>query len=209
MGLLGTVLVDGGPGIPRQLRFLGRAARRPLVFLRSLSVRRWSERTVILLVMQSRDNSLRVGLAKRRVGHGFRLASRRGAGEPNPTFLPLANRVARETARLLGGYPGSSLNEVLLDVPTTAHILGGAAIGAGPAEGVVDPYLRVHGCPGLHVLDGAAVSANPGANPALTIAAQAERALALWPNRGDEDPRPRLGGPYEPLEPVPARAPAF
>src|SRR5947208_5097466 len=73
----------------------------------------------------------------------------------------------------------------------TAHILGGACVGT-----VVDRYHRVVDAPGLHVVDGAAVRANLGVNPSLTIAAQAERACALWPNVGDEDPRPPLGAPY-------------
>jgi cholesterol oxidase len=94
------------------------------------------------------------------------------------------------------GVPGSSLNEVLLDVPTTAHVLGGACIGASPDTGVVDPYHRVYGHPGLHVVDGAAVSANLGVNPSLTIAAQAERALSLWPAKAEQDTRPPLGSAY-------------
>ena len=84
----------------------------------------------------------------------------------------------------------------------TAHILGGAVIGATPADGVIDPYHRVYGHPGLHVVDGAAVSANLGVNPSLTITAQAERAMAFWPNKGEADPRPPLGEPYRRLDPV-------
>lgn len=184
MGLLGTVLVDGGGRVPRQLRFLWTAARRPLVFLLSLSVRRWSERTIILLVMQARDNSLRVRLRR------GRLTSTQGHGEPNPSFIPVANQAARIAAELIGGEPGSALNEVLLDVPTTAHILGGACVGDSPETGVIDRWHRVHGHPGLHVADGSAVGGNLGVNPALTITAMAERAFAGWPNRGGPDPRP-------------------
>ena len=93
-------------------------------------------------------------------------------------------------------------------MPMTAHILGGAAIGATAEDGVVDAYHRVFGHPGLHVVDGAAVTANLGVNPSLTIAAQAERAMAFWPNRGEEDPRPPLGDPYARVDPVPPRSPA-
>ena len=92
--------------------------------------------------------------------------------------------------------PGSGLNEVLLNRPFTAHILGGAPIGASPADGVIDAWHRVWTEPGLHVVDGAAISANLGANPALTIAAQAERALSFWPRRGEADSRPALGSSY-------------
>ncbi len=195
MGLLATVLVDGGGRVPRPLRYLREVVRHPLVFLRGLSVRRWSERTVILLVMQTRPSALRVALRR------HRLTSERG-DEPVPSFIPIANEAARIAADVIGGDPGSALNEVLLDVPITAHLIGGACIGATPAEGVVDPYHRVFGHPGLHVLDGASVSANLGANPSLTITAQAERALSLWPVKGRADRRPPLGAPYVRLDPT-------
>lgn len=199
MGLLGTVLTDGGGQIPRQLRFLGNVVRHPVEFLRSLSVRRWSERTVILLVMQSYDNSLRV--FRKKGWLGTRLSSAPSTGKPHPSYIPIANEAARVAARAMDGQPGSALNEVLLDVPTTAHILGGACIGASPYTGVVDPYHRVYGCDGLHVIDGAAIGANLGVNPSLTITAMAERALAMWPNNGETDERPATGG-YTPVAPV-------
>jgi cholesterol oxidase len=87
-------------------------------------------------------------------------------------------------------------------------VLGGVPVGASADDGVVDPYGRVHGCEGLHVVDGSTVSANLGANPVLTILALAERAFSLWPNRGDADPRPALGGAYAVVEPVAPARPA-
>jgi cholesterol oxidase len=130
-----------------------------------------------------------------------------GHGAPNPTWIPVGNRAARLLADELGAEARGSVSEVF-DNPITAHILGGAVIGASPAEGVVDPYHRVYGYDGLHVMDGAAVSANLGVNPSLTIAAQAERAVSFWPNKGGADPRPPLGQAYAPVAPVPPRAPA-
>jgi cholesterol oxidase len=205
MGLLSTVLVGDGGRLPRPVRFAAETVRHPLVFLRSLSVYRWSERTVILLVMQSRRNSLRLRLKRGVVGN--HLSSSRGKGEPDPTYVAVANRAARIAAEAIGGDPGSTLNEVLLGIPVTAHILGGACIGASAETGVIDPYHRVFGHPGLYVVDGSAISANLGANPSLTITAQAERAMAYWPNKGDLDPRPPIGR-YERIEPVPAAQPA-
>ena len=158
MGLLSTVLVDGGGGVPRWVRFGTAIIRHPLQFLRSLSVRRWSERSVILLVMQSVDNSLRVFRKKGPLG--TRLTSSHDTGKPSPRYLPVANEAARAAADHMEGFPRSSLNEVILDVPMTAHILGGACIGASAAYGVIDPYHRVFGHEGLHVMDGAAVPAN-------------------------------------------------
>jgi len=201
MGMFSTILVDGGGTTPRPVRWLRDAGRDPVAFLRAHRVHGWAERTVILLVMQARDNSIHL------TWNGRRLHSQPGHGEPAPTWLPEANEAARIAADVMGGLPGSGLNEVLLNRPFTAHILGGAAIGATAADGVVDAWHRVWSAPGLHVVDGAAVCANLGANPSLTIAAQAERALAYWPNRGGPDPRPPLGSQYAPVEPVRALAP--
>ena len=194
MGLLATILVDGGGRIPRQLRFIGQVLRHPIAFLRSLSVRRWSERSVILLVMQSLDNRIRLTLKKGWLG--TRLRSHQDEDTPNPTYIPVANEAARTAAEAMDGFPGSAINEVLLDVPTTAHIIGGAPIGLEPKSGVIDPYHRVFGYEGLHVADGSAVPANLGVNPALTITAMAERAMAYWPVNGSPDSRPTQGESY-------------
>ena len=206
MGLLATILVDGGGRVPRQLRFLGKALRHPVAFLRSLSVRRWAERSVILLVMQSLDNKIRVSLKNGFLGP--RLTSTRHSDAPNPSYIPVANEAARVAARSMGGFPGSSLNEALLDVPTTAHIIGGAPIGADRTSGVIDAYHRVYGYEGLHIADGSAIPANLGVNPALTVTAMTERAMSYWPNKGDTDPRPDPGSAYQTLAPVPPERPA-
>ena len=184
MGLFSTVLVDGGGRTPRWLRWVGQIARHPLHALLSAIPYRWAERTVILLVMQARDNSLRVVLRRNRL---------RTTGASTPTWIPEANEAARLAAETMDGIPGSGLNEVLLNRPFTAHILGGAPISATPEHGVLDPWQRVWTEPGLHVVDGSAVTANLGVNPSLTIAAQAERAMSFWPRRGEPDPRPPLG----------------
>ncbi len=200
MGLLTTALADGDRG-PRPLVWLREVARHPVLLLRNLSMRRWSEQTIIALVMQTRDNSITVTRGRR-----GGLTSKPGHGEPNPRWIPQGHEVVRRLAARIGGFPGGGWNDVF-DVPMTAHILGGAVIGDSPEAGVVDPYHRVFGHEGLHVVDGSAISANLGVNPSLTITAQAERAMALWPNRGEPDPRPPLGAAYEPVEAVPPRAP--
>ncbi|TFV52637.1 GMC family oxidoreductase [Blastococcus sp. TF02A_35] len=204
IGLLQTVLVDGGGRVPRWLRALGVIARDPAAFVRLLSVRGWSERTVIALVMQSRDNSIVVSGRRSRLGR--RLTSRPGPGEPSPTWIPGGHEAVRRIAAKIGGDPGGAMTE-LVNIPMTAHFLGGCPIGATAEAGVVDPYHRVHGYPGLSVVDGSAVSANLGVNPSLTITAQAERAMALWPNKGERDPRPAAGEPYVRVAPVPPRSP--
>jgi cholesterol oxidase len=204
MGLMQTVLTDGGA--LRPVRWLGALVRHPLRAARVFWLRRWAEQTIVVLVMQAVDNSLQV--LWRRAWYGRRrLTSRQGHGEPNPAWIPAGNRATRLLAEEIGGDPGGSITESL-NIPVTAHILGGAPIGADVTSGVVDGYHRVFGHEGLHVLDGAAVSANLGVNPALTITAQAERAVAMWPNRGEADARPALGTPYVPVAPVAPNRPA-
>ncbi|MEX2292629.1 MAG: GMC family oxidoreductase [Acidimicrobiales bacterium] len=203
MGLLTTALADGG-GRSRPLAWLAEVVRHPVMLLRNLSMRHWSEQTIIALVMQTRDNSItcftKAGL------FGRRLTSRQGHGEPNPTWIPSGHDAVRRIAKRIRGFPGGGWNDVF-NVPMTAHFLGGAPIGDSPATGVIDPYHRAYGHPGVHIVDGSAVSANLGVNPSLTITAQAERAMALWPNKGDADLRPSLGEPYQRVAPVAPRSP--
>jgi len=206
MGLLSTWMTDGGPGAPRWLKWLGQALRHPLLTMRMFWLRGWSERTIIVLVMQSIDNSLSVR-RKRGLLRGERLVTKPGHGEPNPTWIPVGNEVTKKLAERIDGWPGGSVGEIL-DIPMTAHIIGGCPIGDSAATGVVDPWQRLYGYEGLHVTDGAAVSANLGVNPSLTITAQAERAMAFWPNKGEPDPRPPLGSSYQPVMPVEPRTPA-
>lgn len=199
MGFLAVMQVDGGGKVPRWLKFAGQAARHPGLFVRSASKRRWSERTVIALVMQATDNSIRVW--RKRGLLGPRLSSTQGHGAPNPTYIPEGNAAVRAMARRLEqitgerAWPGSSIGEIL-DIPLTAHFIGGAVISDSPERGAIDPYQRVWNYPGLHVVDGAAISANLGVNPSLTITAQAERAISLWPVHGEQDARPEQGEPY-------------
>jgi len=165
----------------------------------------WSERTVIALVMQARDNSITT-YTKRRLLGGRKMTTKQGTGEPNPTYIPEAHRAVTEMADYMGGVPGGIVTEPV-GIPMTAHFLGGCAIGETPETGVIDPYQRLFGHPGLHVIDGSAITANLGVNPSLTITAQAERAVAMWPNKGELDPRPALGQPYRRIEPVAPKNP--
>jgi cholesterol oxidase len=193
MGMLGTVMTDGVDGVPRWKVWAKELAANPKIAARSLSVRRWSEKGAIALVMQSVDNSLTVRGVKGRLG--FRLTSKQGDGEPNPTWIPAGNDASRRIAEKIDGFPMGQLGD-LIDAPMTAHFVGGCCIGADPESGVIDGYHRVFGHDGLHIVDGSAVSANLGVNPSLTITAQAERAMALWPNKGEPDLRPSLGSAY-------------
>jgi cholesterol oxidase len=206
MGLLAVLQAPGAGRGPRWLRFLGTCVRHPVLLARSLSKRRWSERTIIGLVMQSLDNSLTVSAKKVRRGKA-KLTSRQGHGAPNPGWIPAAEEAARLLAREINGFPGSSIGEIF-DIPLTAHFIGGCPIGDSPDIGVIDPYHRLYGHPGISVVDGSAISANLGVNPSLTITAQAERAMSLWPNKGEADPRPAQSEPYRSIPPVKPIRPA-
>ncbi|MFI0965301.1 GMC family oxidoreductase N-terminal domain-containing protein [Streptomyces sp. NPDC021080] len=197
MGGMSILQVPYAEGSSRVAGWFVNAARHPLLVLRSLSNRRWSERTIIGLVMQSLDNSLTTYLKPKGAGKGL-LTARQGHGAPNPKQIEAASRAASVLAEEINGFPGSNVGE-LMGTPLTAHFLGGCPIGAGAEEGVIDPYHRLYGHPGISVVDGAAVSANLGVNPSLTITAQAERAMSFWPNKGEADPRPAPGASYERL----------
>jgi cholesterol oxidase len=199
MGMLMTLMTDGGGRWPRWLKFLGLAAKNPAALLRVLTVKNWSERTVIALVMQNLDNSITT-FTKRGV-RGRHLSSKQGHGEPNPTWIPVGNETTRRIADRIGGASAGTWGE-LFNIPLTAHFLGGCAIGSDPEHGVIDAYHRVYGYPTLSVVDGAAVSANLGVNPSLTITAQAERAAAMWPNKGEVDQRAEQGQGYRRIQPV-------
>ncbi len=206
MAFLQTALADGDAPGPRWRTWAREMWRQRRDLVDLYDMRHWSERSVIALVMQSRDNSITTYTKRSRATGRRVLTSRQGHGEPNPTWIPVGHRAVRAMARIIGGWPGGTIGEPF-HRPLTAHFLGGCVIGADAESGVVDGWQRVFGHDGLHVVDGAAVSANLGVNPSLTITAQAERAMAFWPNKGEPDPRPAIGGAYAPLDPVAPRSP--
>ncbi|MGW4981327.1 GMC family oxidoreductase N-terminal domain-containing protein [Streptomyces mirabilis] len=214
MGLLQTVATDGSLPVPRWLQMVRTIMREPL---RSMTLLfngyRWSERSMLLLVMQSLDNSITTYTTRGLFGRR-RFTSKQGHGAPNPTFIHAGHEANLRAAEHIGGIAGGSWGEIF-NRPMTAHFFGGAPIGTSAQDGVIDPYHRVFNYPGLSVVDGTALTANLGVNPSLTITAQAERAFALWPNKGEPDPRPAPSHPYRRLAPVapahpavPATAPA-
>lgn len=205
MSLLQTVLTDGGGSTPRWRTWLKELWREKANVRSLYDMRHWSERTIIVLVMQALDNSITTSIKKTPLG--WRMTSTQGHGEPNPTWIPVANEAVRRIARKLGGTAGGSIGEPF-NMPMTAHFIGGATIAESAEGGVVDPYHRVFGHPGLHITDGSTISANLGVNPSLTITAQAERAMSMWPNKGEPDTRPALGAGYQRVQPVAPKSPA-
>ncbi len=204
MGLLQTAMTDGSSVAARRKQWLRTLIRKPSLIATIMNVKRWSERTVIALVMQDVDSAIRV--KSKRFFFGWRLTSENDAQRPNATYIPAANETARRIAKRYGGIAGGHIGD-LVNAPFTAHFVGGCVIGKNPEEGVIDPYHRVWNYPTLHVIDGSTITANLGVNPSLTITAQAERAISLWPNNGDADLRPLQGAPYLRINPILPRHP--
>jgi cholesterol oxidase len=186
MSRLFTPATGPGTRVTRPLKWIGAMLRHPLRALRLLWPFGWSRRTVILLVMQTTDAAMRFVAKRRLLSRGIKLRTEQDPQRPNPTYLPAAAEVAEWFAVRTGGTAQSSITESALNIPTTAHILGGAVIGADPEHGVVDAANRVFGYENLMVCDGAAIPANPGVNPSLTITAMAEHAMAQVPAKEDE-----------------------
>lgn len=204
MGLLQTLMTDGSGAKERRNLWIRSAIKNPALLLKIFDVRRWSQRTVIALVMQNVDSSIKVS-SKKGI-FGWRLTSKNDSDKPNATYIPAANEVARRIADRYGGIAGGHVGD-LISAPFTAHFVGGCVIGKNESEGVIDPYHRVWNYPSLHIVDGSALTANLGVNPSLTITAQAERAFSLWPNKGDLDPRPAQKSQYQRIEAVAPKKP--
>jgi len=192
MGMLQTMNTDGDTKWPRWVEFLRQLATNPKAVKLVLDLRGWSERTMINLVMQARDNSLTTSLKK--LGPLRLLTSRQGEGEPNPSWIPEGNEATRRGAAHFDKAVAGGVWPEVFNIPLTAHFLGGCTISDTPETGVVDPYHRVWNYPSMFITDGSSITANPGVNPSLSISANAERAAALWPNKGEADPRPAQSG---------------
>ncbi len=213
MGLLQTIMTTPEIGKKRWAVWIREMIKNPRDVASYLNVKSWSERSVISLVMQTVDNSLTLKGKRNRFGR-WSLGTVTSESAPAPTYIPVAQEVVERVAKIIDGRPGGSVFESF-DMALTAHFVGGAVIGSDASSGVIDGYHRVYGHPRLHVVDGSAITANLGVNPALTITAQAERAMSLWPNKGEADTRPALGSQYKKVSPiapkipyVPAHAPA-
>jgi len=184
MALLFTLLTGTGSRVTRPLLWLGNILRHPVTFLRTLWPVGWSQRTVIFLVMQSLDNAISFRFRRGLFG-GVSLTTEQDPEKPNPTFIEAGNRAAQWVAERTGGYGQSMVLEAVANIPTTAHILGGAVIGRDSSTGVVDGSGRLFGYQNFLVCDGSTVPANPGVNPSLTIAAMTEYAMSRQEARNE------------------------
>jgi cholesterol oxidase len=189
MSRLNTLLTGDGTRATRPLKLLGQIVRHPKRFAQVVRPKNWSRRTIIILVMQTLDNAIALR-PKQGPFKTLWLSTEQDPERPIPTFIPVANQAAEWFAKRTGGIAQSSFTEAALNIPTTAHILGGAVIGADPEHGVVDAHQHVFGYENLLVCDGSAVPANVGVNPSLTITALAEHAMSHVPPVGMADIEP-------------------
>jgi len=184
MSLLSTIMVPGGPPWPRWLRFIGTAIRHPVSFLRLLNPFGWSRRSGILLVMQSLPNHMSL-ILKRRWYWPFskRLTSQWSSPDRVPKYIPVADEVARRLADKMHGDASASIPEVVFNLSTTAHILGGCPMGRNASEGVIDKFGRLFGYENFYVADGSAIPANLSVNPSHTILALSEYFMSHVPEK--------------------------
>lgn len=162
----------------------------PSKVLGRFDARHWSERQLVLLCMQTSDTSIEL------YWKDDMLRSRHGTGAPPSSHIPVVEDFADRLARKMHSDEAALWFEVV-NRTASAHFIGGMSIAERADHGVVDPYQRAFGHPGLHVMDGSVMPANPGVNPSLMITALAERAMSFWPNHGDADLRPSLGSSYK------------
>jgi cholesterol oxidase len=181
--LLYALMTEAGRRGNQPLHLLANIARHPVMAARAARIRGWSRRTMILLVMQSLDNAMRLKVKRRWPNGNVVLTTEQDPDNPNPDKIPAAYRAAEWIEKRISGTPQAVIMEALLSIPTTAHILGGAVIGRDRQAGVIDHHHRVFGYENLLVCDGSAVPANVGVNPSLTITAMTERAIAEVPRR--------------------------
>ena len=181
LSFLFTLLTGKGTRWTRVFSLLGNIIRHPVNFLKTVWPVGWSRRTIVLLVMQSLDNAIAFRAKRRWFGNGVRLTTEQDPDKPNPTYIEAANKAAEWIAKWNGGIAQSMILEATANIPTTAHILGGAVVGSNPEDGVVDSEQRVFGYENLVICDGSVAPANPGVNPSLTICAMSEWAMSKIP----------------------------
>jgi len=185
MKFLGGPLVSGRNVMARAAKAAWHMLTHPMEFAHTIVRSGWAERGTIVLVMQTTDARLRMRLRRGALGRWRRdlVSEVEADGVDTRGSLDLGRRYAEAIARRTNGIVMGSINDSLFGTPLTAHILGGCPMGADAEQGVVDAECRVHGYPGLFVVDGSIVPGNPGVNPSLTIAALAEYAMARIESR--------------------------
>ena len=202
-GFFRTLIAPHSPGPPVLSRIWGATVgffRRPLLWLRALFVNDMAKHSQVLLYMRTLEGTLRMKLGREwRTGYRRSLVTEVDDPSQAPSaFMEEATDLAERFADKTEGVTATLMTETLLGVPSTAHILGGACMGDSEETGVIDATHQVYNYPGLYVIDGSAISANPGVNPSLTITTLAERAMSLIPAK---ETRPSVAAPKQGTEP--------
>jgi cholesterol oxidase len=182
MGRLATLAVGEGKGIVRFLKWILTAFKHPIKLIRlTFSFRNWGRNTIIFLVMQSLDNSMRMiwknGLFKGNI------SIRNDKHSKVPAYIPVGQEVMNRYARKVNGIAQNTWPEILLNMPMTAHILGGCPMGDTADTGVVNDRFEVFNYPKMYILDGSIIPCNLGVNPSLTITALSEYAMSKIPEK--------------------------
>ncbi|MCK4942011.1 MAG: GMC family oxidoreductase [Candidatus Aminicenantes bacterium] len=183
--MLGVPMVDGGTRVPRILKFFWTCLKSPLNTIRVLWPFGKAKKSIILLVMQTLNNYLTLSRRRRWWSLFRKVIASRNDGWRIPNYIPTANQTARKIAEKIDALPQNGINETILNIPMTAHILGGCIMGQDRDSGVIDKYHRVYGYEHLYVVDGSIIPANLGVNPSLTITAMAERAMSHIPPKNN------------------------
>ena len=181
--MLGVPMVDGGTRTPRVLKFFWTCLKSPINTIRVLWPFGKAKKSIILLVMQTLNNYLTLHRSRRWWSIFKKVMSSRNDGSRIPNYISAANQAGRKIAKKIDALPQNGVNEAILNVPMTAHILGGCVMGKDRDSGVIDKYHRIFGYDNLYVVDGSAIPANLGVNPSLTITAMAERAMSHIPRK--------------------------
>ncbi len=185
MLMLGVPMVDGGTKMPRFIKYIGTCLAHPIRTVRTLWPFGKAKRSVILLVMQTIDNHLTLSRKLRWWSLFRKRTASKNEGMKIPNYIPEANETGRALAKQMDGLPQNGINEAILNIPMTAHILGGCIMGKDRDSGVIDKCHRVFGYKNMFVVDASAIPANLGVNPSLTITAMAERAMRHIPPKKD------------------------
>jgi cholesterol oxidase len=165
---------NGGPAV-RTAKMLGNMVMHPIQFLRTVFTANAPRNGVIFLIMQTLENAMRIKLKRGLFGTGMTMVN--DSNQRVPTYIPVGQEALYRYAKKVNGVPMNAFSEVMFNLASTAHILGGCPMGATAKEGVVDDYFRVHGYPNMYILDGSIMPCNLGVNPSLTITTLSEYAM--------------------------------
>ena len=184
MALLTTFLPDRSIPLPSLVRWCISVIHSPIKFIKNLYPFDWTRKTIILLVMQSIDNYLKLNYKSRWWRFGmFSMNSQTSDGKKIPSHIPIAEDVANNILKDKSGTVTTTYMDALFNIPTTAHILGGACMGSNIESGVINDNFEVFNYPNMYVIDGSVIPANLGVNPSLTITALAEYAMSKFPKK--------------------------